>query len=558
MPRTVAVTPGRAGQSLRTYACFDFSGGLDLVTSPMVLANENTNGRRNRLSEAINIVYNVDGSISKRWGTELIGAPIGNANPEMLGGIRYVKSDGTGYLVIGHASGQIFHIVGSTLNGIASGLTNRTRRYTFAVYNDTLFIGNAYDPPMYWTGTGFATALGGGSPATTKQFQVHANRMFAITSANPSRLYWSRLNNPMDWTGTDDAGFLDVNANDGGILKAIVPSVQELALLKTFRPYRLQGIGPVTGYTVANSLVPADGSVGASGNTGAVFAGNDVWYTSQQGLHRISATDQFGDLKQGIVSDPIEPYFRYNADYSPYGVNYSPWLASNYQGFGDPQGDLKNSPQVTHDHWNNLILVSQQSAPALSSPATASCDRLLVYDQRLKNWAEWQIIDDTYGPQQITCMFNSTHPSGTPEIAVGTVAGTVAALVSMRRGFAIDYSVSRQDYVAVTSHAAHISSLGAPGVRKCPRHLDLYFLPVNTPSGVLVEVFYDLHTTADHTFAFDLNTVFSAESPIIKRFDLGAHLCDLMTVRVSNNGDNQNFKWMGYEVFWSARRYIRR
>jgi len=559
MPRTLVVGGGRAGQALRTYGCFDFSGGLDVVTNPIALANENTGGSRNRLTEALNIVYNVDGSVSKRWGAQLIGAPIGNPNPEFLGGTTFVKSTGENYLVVGFASGQIYYLQGGTLTGIAGGLVNRDRRYTFAVYNDTLYMGNAYDPPMQWDGVvgHVATALGGGSPATTKQFMVHANRLFAITSAVPSRLYWCKLNNPSDWTGTDDAGFMDVNPNDNAILKAIVPSVQELALLKTYRPYRLQGIGPVTGYTVANSLVPAVGSVGASGPTAAVFAGNDVWYMSQTGVHRLSATDQFGDLTQAVVSDRIEPYFRHHVDYAPYGVHYAPWRESNYQHQGDPQGDLKNSPVAVHDHFNNLLLFAQQSAPTVTAPYGPGCDRILVYDLRLKTWAEWQIYDATYGRQQITCLFNSTNADLLPEIAVGTATSAVGALVSLRRGVTSDYSVSRQDVVPVAAHVTHLSSLGAVDVRKCPRHLDLYFLPSSTSVTITVEIFYDLHTTADVTTSFDLVNILP-ESPIIKRIDLGQHLCDVMAVRISNSGIGENFRWVGYEVLWSTRRQIRR
>jgi hypothetical protein len=558
MPRTVQTSVGRAGEVLRSYGCFDFSGGLDVVTNPVALANENTGGRRNRLTEAINIVYNVDGSVSKRWGADLLAGPIGNANPEWLGGCTFAQSNGAIYLVSAFASGQIFYITGpATMTGIIGGLTNRTRRYSFATFQDTLYIANGVDPPMQWTGAGGATLLGGGAPATAKQFVAHGNRLFATASAVPSRLYWSKLNNPSDWTGTDDAGFMDVNPNDGAILKALVPSVQELALLKSYRPYRLQGIGPVTGYTVANSLTPAAGSIGAAGPTSAVFAGNDVWYMSQTGVHRLSATDQFGDLTQAVVSDAIEPYFRQHIDYAPYGVRYAPWRESNYQRQGDPEGDLKNSPMAAHDPLNGLLLFGQQSAPTPSAPATASCDRLLAYDLRLKTWAEWQILDAAHGPQEMTCLFNSIHGDLVPEIGIGTVAGLVGALVSLRRGVVSDYSVAREDYVPVTAHVTHLSSLGAVSVRKCPRHLTLYFLPVTSSVTLTVEIFYDLHTTPDVTTSFDLVNILP-ESPIIKRIDLGQHLCDVMAVRISNTGIGENFRWVGYEVLWSARRAIRR
>jgi hypothetical protein len=289
-----------------------------------------------------------------------------------------------------------------------------------------------------------------------------------------------------------------------------------------------------------------------------------VWYVSQLGVHRLSATDQFGDLTQATVSGPVEPYFRQHADYEPYGVRYAPFRDSSYQLQGDPYGDLRNSPMLVHDQANDLLLVGQQGSLTPSASSNYACDRLLVYDLRLKNWAHWQLLDQTYGAQMLTCMFNSIHGDHLPEIIVGS-RGNVGSpyelngtLVSLRRGVTSDFSVSRNAVVAVTASATHISSLGAPGVRKCPRHLSLYFLPVTSSTTIRVEVFYDLHATADMTVNFDLLTALTPESPIIKRLDLGQHLCDLMAVRVSNLGIGENFRWLGYEVLWSVRRAIRR
>ncbi len=54
------------GQPLRSFACFDFSGGLDVQTAPTVLAAQ---GAKNKwLTKASNVVFNDDGSVSKRWG----------------------------------------------------------------------------------------------------------------------------------------------------------------------------------------------------------------------------------------------------------------------------------------------------------------------------------------------------------------------------------------------------------------------------------------------------------------------------------------------------------
>lgn len=564
MPRTISVTPGRAGQLLRTYACFDFSGGLDIVSSPMQLAVRQP---QNRLIEATNIVYNIDGSVSKRWGTERL-SDIGSQDDIIDGGHLYRKSDGTALTMVGTRDGRLCKLDGSSLVSVGA-TSGGIYRWAFTVFHDTLFIAANGNQLVQYDGTTYALAdPSGGLPLNVDNVTAHANRLFATSPTTPSRLYWSKLNNPNDWTGVDDAGFLDVNPEDGGVLKALVPSIQELALLKTWRPYRLQGIGPVTGYTVANSLAPATGSIGAITKSAAVFAANDVWYMSQVGVHRLMATDQFGDLTSGLNSDPIEPFFRYDTAYQPYGVDYSPNFLTVYQAIPD----FEMTPIVCHDVANNLLIFGQCSKPRADTPlGYIGVDRLLVYDMRIKAWSMWRTHGDKDAtthdfPGEFTYLWPSTnHPEGSnlPEICMGLVFSpptpAVSAVAHMRRGILNDDWIGyNPGTVPIRSYVTHLSALNAPTVRKCPRHLFLYFAPVSASTTITVEITYDLASSPQVTTSVDLYAPGHTEARIVKRLDLGQHLCDLMAIRVSNAGLNETFRWLGYEVQWSARRSIRR
>jgi hypothetical protein len=561
MPRTLVAGGGRAGQALRTYSCFDFRGGLDVLTSPALMAGANTSGARNRLIEATNVAYHVDGSVSKRWGIKQSTGGL-FANSPILGGTEFITSDGLHRTLFALADGTVRQYVADAvepigLTTVGSGLTNSLYRPSFATFQDVVFMANGVDALQQYDGITWS-AVGGGSPTKPRAVAAHANRLFASSMDVRSRLSWCKLNNPTDWTGVDDAGFLDVNPNDGGELLGLVPSIQELALLKTQRPYRLQGIGPVTGYTVADSLTPSVGSIGVTNKTAAVFALNDVWYLSQMGLHRLSATDQFGDLSSGLVSDLIQPYFR---------PVWDVFQGGDFQPAHMEQGYLEqvDAPQLVHDAGNDLLLFGQSRAV----DGVPYLTRLLVYDLRIKAWSEWNY--DNAGQGKITCLWpGRAGTARIPDIKLGLINPEIpVAVVGSLKRYAEgdtqknDFSMGLPLGVAagIPTMVSHISVLGAPGLRKCPRYLFVYFAPQAASATVTVEIFYDQigydFTVPDVTTSFDIHAV-STESRLVKRIDLGRHLCEYMTVRVRNAGVDEMFTFLGYEVLWSPRRFIRR
>jgi hypothetical protein len=534
------------GSDLQSYRAFDFSGGLDVQTSPKKLALL----KENRwLLKATNVVYNDDGSVSKRWGMiAKSDMHDGATDAKFLGGTRFVLSGGTAYDVVASTNGNVYKLVGTTLTSIKSGLTS-VRKYTFAVYNDLLHIGNGTDAPQKWDGTTWA-ALGGSSPATAHVLVAHGNRMFATATAVPSRLYWSKLNATTDWAGTTDAGFLDVNPSDGGNLLALVPGIQELVMLKTLRPYRLQGIGPTTGYTVADNMVPAGGSIGATSMTAAEYAAGQVYYASQMGIHTLAATNQFGDLREEFISHRIEPYFRGG------GTTYSPWEAISYQGFSG----FPDSPFVTYDPRNNLLFCASRA-----SSLQSACDRFLVYDLNLKAWAHWNLLSTS--ATGFTCMFQSeSETTHIPEMTVGLYssgpATNHAVLASFRRDQTSDLAISETAggssvAIAISATVRHVSCLGDPRAEKSPRYLYLHFAKESSSTIVTVNLYADFKTTAVFTTTVDI-TSSTAETHVVKRVDLSSIACIFLEVELVQATAAKTFTFYGYEVEWRVRRIIHR
>ena len=534
-----AVTSGR----LRAFRVTDFSGGLDVMTSPTKLADL---GHRNRwLTVAKNVVFETDGSVAKRWG--MIEKGNGTVlSTAISGGIEWRPSTAPASQtdVVATQDGTVYSVTNSGYTSIKTGLTS-VRNYSFAIYNDILHVANGTDAPQQWDGTTWA-ALGGSSPATASVFVAHGNRMFALAKAVPSRLYWSKLNASTDWSGTTDAGFLDVNPNDGGVLTTLVPGVQELVLGKTWRPYRLQGIGPTTGYTVVDHLMPADGSIGPTSMQAAVYAANDVWYASQSGIHRLSATQQYGDLKNSFISHRVEPYFRRNTTYSPYDtISFQ-----GYSGFAD-------SPTLSYDSANGLLLHG-----ARYSSVTNACDRVLVYNIALDAFSEWRIASGgTAG--EITTPFwesqnNSTHMA---ELRCGlySSASGKGMLVALRRDQTSDLTLTSGSLASagIVAQVRHATNLGAAGMEKVPRYIYFYFSEQSSSTTMTLNLYADFKTTAAFTTTFDIASA-TAESIIVKRVDVGGFTCEYLEVDLQNSTAGRTFTLYGYEVHWRPRRDVGR
>src|SRR5215831_6898799 len=340
MPFRFAAAP-LADRKLQSYFCNDFGGGLDVSAQPRQLAMLGTHNKW--LTRSINTAHNPDGSISKRWGMQQkVVDPI----IQCEGGVRYRKvgAPADEYDVI-QRNGRLYQVdVAGSLTLMTGSPTTLSAYPSFATYGDNLL--GAFDTvtPRYWNGATWA-AIGAGSPATAYQFVSHGNRVFALDSTNVSRVSWSKLNNALDWNSStpSDAGFLDVNLNDNTRMVVLQPSISELAMIKEGRPYRLQGIGPATGYTVADNMTPSTGSLGAVSFRHAAFAANTVFYMSQAGVHALTATAAFGDLKEDFISHRVEPFWR------------------RFSGANAPESD---QGFLVYDSYNNLLLCARQGSAA--------------------------------------------------------------------------------------------------------------------------------------------------------------------------------------------------
>jgi hypothetical protein len=202
----------RASKALRL---FTFNGGLNTkapVTS--LLATQ--------ALDLQNINLLPSGGFEKRRGnTAFNSSPM--ASSTAVHGLGYYRQADMDEWLMAVCGTKLF--ASTALNGTMTDITGavtittgQNNIWTHSVMNDlSIWVGGVPDAPIKWTGAGNAAVLGGTPP--NGSWGLTANNRFFIgnTAANPSRVAWSILGDPEDWSGTG-SGTQDVSKNDGDTL----------------------------------------------------------------------------------------------------------------------------------------------------------------------------------------------------------------------------------------------------------------------------------------------------------------------------------------------------
>lgn len=261
---------------------FDFSGGLN-TSSPV------TSLAQNEAIDLQNINLLPTGGFEKRRGNVAFNSSAMDSGASVHGTGYYRQADGDDWLMAITGSkiyksefdGTMDDITGASV--ISSGDNNI---WTHTTMNDiSIWVGGnkTSDVPIKWTGSGNSAALGGSPPVG--EFGISANNRFFIgsTIADPSRIYWSVLGNPEDWSGTG-SGSQDFQRNDGDTLVgAAVSGIDHMLLFKQ------NTIGDLAIRNAPFPLFPLFRNVGAISKRGIVSVDGVTYFITPQ--PRMKATD---------------------------------------------------------------------------------------------------------------------------------------------------------------------------------------------------------------------------------------------------------------------------
>lgn len=182
----------------------------------------------------------------------------------------------------------------------------------YCMLEDLLIMSNdsGTDVPKSWDGT-TAQDLAG-SPPTFAFSVAHQNYAWAAgDKTNPSRLYYSVVFTPDDWSGAG-SGFIDIDPSDGDGVTGIISHRDELWVFKG--PYkgsihRISGTSPTGDDPFSRSVFVR--GVGSVNHNLLISYANDISFTWSDGTVRtLSATNNFGNYDETTASQPINSWIR--------------------------------------------------------------------------------------------------------------------------------------------------------------------------------------------------------------------------------------------------------
>jgi hypothetical protein len=264
---------------------FDFSGGLNTNSPVTTLAP-------NQALDLQNIELLSSGGWRKRNGNSLFNASVMSSG-QAVHGLGYYRQKGGSEWLMAIAGSKIY--ASSSLSGTMSDLTGavsisagQDNIWTYSQMNDyAIFVGGnrSVNVPIKYTGSGNAAALAGTPPVGEFGFLLNNYFFIGNTVANPSRIQWSILGNPEDWTGTG-SGTQDVSTNDGDTLIGASTLGLDRALL-----FKNNSIHELIARTPPFPVFPKFRGTGAVSKRGIVNAGDMIYFVTPE--PRMKATDGY-------------------------------------------------------------------------------------------------------------------------------------------------------------------------------------------------------------------------------------------------------------------------
>jgi len=249
---------------------------------------------RNVLTRAVNVLPAADGYRSVR-SVASISEPL-QAN--FAGGVSYISSGGTAYLLAGTAVGLERYTSG-IWSQLITGMTV-TGRWRFAQFGDYAIGVNGVETKVVDLNAGTATALAG-APSGTSIAVVGNQVVIGQADGNKLKVKWSAFNDHTGWTdAVDQAGFQIML--DGGEVQGLAGGEYGI-ILQRFALTRMSlsgdNLAPFTFQQVTNN-------VGCASKASIVQAGRTVFFLSDRGF---MALDD-GQALRPIGNEKFDQSFR--------------------------------------------------------------------------------------------------------------------------------------------------------------------------------------------------------------------------------------------------------
>ena len=291
----------------------NFTGGENLKIFPEFL-------QENQVIRALNMNITDGGQLETRFGKEKINTTQ-FTGAKILGVWRYVKEDGSKYLVVQHNT-SLYAAAWDGESQISSWSTVKTGLSAVSlsglVWKNVLILGNGTNTPFYFNGVSCADL--GGTPPDFKVFTIYAGRIWCVDAANPSWVRFSGLEDMNDW---DALNVINVRDQDGDRIRGLQPIDGGLMILKDTSIWPLYGSSRDTLRLALTPLSDTSGCVSNDGSIAGVYFASDNIYQFSLSENRAVADshtpllDSFSDAEKREMIVGVQPGIKRVIFYQP-------------------------------------------------------------------------------------------------------------------------------------------------------------------------------------------------------------------------------------------------
>lgn len=268
------------------------------------------------LVDADNVVYELDGGPHKAPGAIKFNSSVVSGTPNIMGIFDFWIQGTSGAPAqkrIIHAGTVIYKDdADGTFDSLFTGLESG-KVPSYMVMKDLLIAtsDSNTDVPKSWDGSTAQNLAG--SPPNFAFAVEHKNRAWSAgIAATPSRLHYSALDDPEDWTGSG-SGNIDIKLDDGDRITGLASHRGDLFVFKG--PYkgsihRITGSAPTGSDAFARRPFIGSGLGAVSHNSIFHYRSDLGFMWSDGSIHSLDATASFGDFNEASLSRPIHKWFK--------------------------------------------------------------------------------------------------------------------------------------------------------------------------------------------------------------------------------------------------------
>ena len=359
-----------------------FGGGWATDYGPTVDVSPDQSGKVviPFLVDAENVLFELDGGPHEIGGTTKLNSVVLASGAAVTGLYDYWRSGTAGAPTrrrVLHAGTVIMNDADDgTFSNLFTGLESGVVP-CYSTFDDLLIISSdsTTDVPRSWDQT-TAQNLAGTPPRFSFSCS-HKNRLWAAgVHTLPSRLYYSANVDPEDWAGVG-SGSIDIDPNDGDIIKAIVSHQNKLFVFKGPNKgsiHMITGSSPTGSDAFARTTFVQ--GIGAASQNAIFRFSDDIGYVSQYGtIHSLSATQAYGDFASAALSRPINVgWIRSHLNYNRLKYIWSAVDALNGLVYITASWDANstNNTVIVMDYRNAPDIIRWSKIPAYSCASLAS------------------------------------------------------------------------------------------------------------------------------------------------------------------------------------------